>query len=169
MDQSQDNLAGVPDGSILLCRKSWVAYLRAILRLFLFTAIAIVGVYFKPEYWHYFLLVLLIPLTLVGYEIWLLRSYKLYYDSVGVWLYSGVLPWKRGVSGVKWRDLDEAIFVNSFFSWITNSYTVQLRHRFTKEIEISAESMANGKQVAIQINQQQRQRLSTADANLPAE
>ena len=53
-----------------------------------------------------------------------------------MWTYSGILPWKKGVSGVKWRDMDEATFVPGFWSWITGSYTVCIGHRFTKANEI---------------------------------
>ena len=53
-----------------------------------------------------------------------------------VWAYSGVLPWKKGVAGVKWRDMDEATFEQGFWSWITGSYTVRIGHRFTKASEI---------------------------------
>ena len=163
MDQSQDNLSGMPQGAIQLSRKSWTAYVGPLLRLLVVMVLAVAGMYWQAPYWPVFAMVLLIPVCLIGYQFWLLSSYRLYYDEVGVWVYSGVLPWKRGVSGVKWRDLDEAIFVNSFLSWVTSSYTIQLRHRFTKAIEISESSMAQGKQAAIAVNQEQRKRLSSAE------
>ena len=34
----------------------------------------------------------------VGYRFLLVRSVQLYYDDIGVWVVSGVLPWARGVS-----------------------------------------------------------------------
>lgn len=39
-----------------------------------------------------------------------LRAVHLYCGDVGVWVYSGVLPWNKGVAGVKWRNLDEAVY-----------------------------------------------------------
>ncbi|MGE0115762.1 MAG: hypothetical protein AB7T07_12875 [Steroidobacteraceae bacterium] len=68
------------------------------------------------------------------------------------------------VAGVKWRDLDEAIFVNSFWSWISRSYTVQLRHRFAREFEIAEANTANGKPVVFAINQQLQQYISQETA-----
>ena len=163
VDQSQDNLASVSNEAIQLSRKSWTAYVGMIVRLLVLLALAAAAMYWQSRYWSIIAMVIVIPLLLVGYQVWLLSSYKLYYDEAGVWVYSGVLPWKRGVSGVKWRDLDEAVFVNNFLSWMTNSYTVQLKHRFTKAIEISEPSMAQGKRVAILINQEQRKRLGYMD------
>lgn len=162
MDQSQDNLASVSDGAIQLSRKSWTAYVGMGIRLLVLLALAVAAMYWQSRYWVIITTVIVVPVLLIAYQIWLLSSYRLYYDEVGVWVYSGILPWKRGVSGVKWRDLDEAVFVNDFLSWLTNSYTVQLKHRFTKAIEISESSMADGKQAAIVINQEQRKRLGNA-------
>ena len=120
---------------------------------------AITAIWWKPAYWHIATLILLVALLFIGYQFALLRSYRLYYDDVGVWIYSGILPWKRGVFGVKWRDLDEASFYNSFWSWLSRSYTIQLKHRFTKENEIVEFDMANGKQIVVLINQQHQQRI----------
>ena len=162
MDQTQDNLASVSEGAIHLSRKSWTAYVGLVIRLLVLLALAVAAMYWQSRYWVIITMVIVIPVLLIGYQIWLLNSYKLYYDEMGVWVYSGILPWKRGVTGVKWRDLDEAVFVNNFLSWMTDSYTVQLKHRFTKAIEISESSMAHGKQAAILINQEQRKRLGNA-------
>jgi hypothetical protein len=164
MDQDQDNLANVSGSAITLCSKSWTAYLGVAIRLLILIALAITAVYWQPTYWRVTALILLVALLFVGYQIALLRSYRLYYDDMGVWIYSGVLPWKRGVAGVKWRDLDEATFHNSFWSWISRSYTIQLKHRFTKASEIVEANMANGKQVVITINQQQQQRIRQGGA-----
>ena len=92
--------------------------------------------------------VLVVSALVVGYRFLLLRSVQLYYDDVGVWAFSGVLPWKKGVAGVKWRDMDEATFYPSFWSWVTGSYTVRIGHRFTKASEIVLTNIANGKHVA---------------------
>jgi hypothetical protein len=102
---------------------------------------------------------LVCALALIGYRIAYLRSFRLYYDDAGVWIFSGILPWKRGVRGVKWRDLDEAVFLNSFWSWLGGSYSVVLKHRFTKDIEIGESDMARGKEAVTTINLQHRQRI----------
>jgi hypothetical protein len=162
----QDNQTRPSDSAITLCGKSWTAYVGMVVRLLLLLGLGAAAIYWQPMYWKITAVILLLGLLFIGYQIALLRSYRLYYDPAGVWIYSGILPWKRGVAGVKWRDLDEAIFVNSFWSWISGSYTVQLKHRFSKVIEISETNMARGKQAAITINQQHQQRVRSEDASV---
>jgi hypothetical protein len=154
MDQDQDDFARVSSTAVTLCRKSWTAYVGISLRLLVIIALAIAASYWQPTYWHVTALLVVLALLFIVYQIAYLRSYRLYYDDIGVWIYSGILPWKRGVAGVKWRDLDEAVFHNSFWSWLSGSYTIQLKHRFTKTSEIAEADMARGKQVVITINQQ---------------
>jgi hypothetical protein len=89
---------------------------------------------------------------LVGYQFLQVRSVQLYYDDLGVWVVSGVLPWKRGVFGVKWRDMDDATYVNGFVSWVTRSYTVRIGHRFTRENEIVLHHIAGGRKAVETIN-----------------
>jgi hypothetical protein len=92
--------------------------------------------------------VLAVAALAVAYQFLMIRSVQLYYDDIGVWAFSGVLPWKKGVVGVKWRDMDEASFEPGFWSWVTGSYTVHIRHRFTKASEIVLTNIANGKHAA---------------------
>ncbi len=98
-------------------------------------------------------LLVVIPIFIV-YKILDLRSYKLYCDDEGVWLYSGILPWTKGVYGVSWRDLDSANYKIGFLSWLTNSYDVVISHRFTKNNEIYIKDIWNGKKLVPLINQQ---------------
>lgn len=160
MDQDQDTQPRVSSSAITLCGKSWIAYVGILVRTLLLTGLCAAVIYWQPAYWRIVAAILLVGLVFIGYQVLLLRSYRLYYDEAGVWIYSGVLPWKRGVAGVKWRDLDEAIFVNSFWSWISRSYSVQLKHRFTKAVEIGESNMANGRQAVVTINQQLQHRIS---------
>jgi len=157
MDQDQDDFSRASGNAVTLCHKSWTAYIGITLRLLIIIALAIAAIYWQPTYWHVVALLLVLALLFVGYQFAYLRSYRLYYDDMGVWIYSGILPWKRGVAGVKWRDLDEATFHNTFWSWLSGSYTIQLKHRFTKASEIVQADMARGKQVVISINQQHQQ------------
>lgn len=126
--------------------KSWVAYLKVVA-----LAIIVFGVAL-PVTFHYgdanniaAAAVMAVGAVLVAYKFLALRSVQLYYDDVGVWVYAGVLPWQKGVSGVKWRDMDEATFEQGFWSWLTRSYTVRIGHRFTKGSEIRLTQVANGK------------------------
>jgi hypothetical protein len=65
---------------------------------------------------------------------------------------SGILPWKRGVRGVKWRDMDDASYAGGFFAWVTRSYTVRIGHRFTRESEIVLHHIAGGRQAVETVN-----------------
>jgi len=96
--------------------------------------------------------VMAVSAIVVGYRFLLLRSVQLYYDDVGVWVFSGVLPWKKGLAGVKWRDMDEATFEQGFWSWITRSYTIRIGHRFTKTSEIRLTNIARGKDAVAKLN-----------------
>lgn len=86
------------------------------------------------------------------YRALLLRSVILFLDDEGVWVQRGLLPWDTGVHGVKWRDLDEAVFVPGFLDWLLRSHTIVLRHRFTKTAEIGLAHVARGDQVVTTIN-----------------
>lgn len=130
--------------------KSWLAY-AGVLAL----AVLLFGVVLPLAFlWHEMaaLAVLVLSAMLVAYEFLLVRSVQLYMDDLGVWVHAGVLPWKQGVIGVKWRDMDEATFVNGFKSWATRSYTVRIGHRFTRESELVLKNIARGKQAVAAIN-----------------
>ncbi|GAB3368958.1 hypothetical protein [Massilia agri] len=103
--------------------------------------------------------VLLASALIVAYRFLSVRSVQLYYDDVGVWVVSGVLPWKKGVAGVKWRDMDDATFVNGFVSWVTRSYTVRIGHRFTKGSEIVLHHIARGRQAVDTVNALHQQKI----------
>jgi len=159
MQQDQDIASSASGNAIRLCGKAWTAYLAVYMQTIILVGLFVAALYWQPHQW---LAATIVFVPLQGWLLyrWLLiRSVRLYYDDIGVWVYSGVLPWKRGLTGVKWRDLDEAIFVNSFWSWLSHSYCVQVRHRFTKTNEIAEVDMANGKQAVITINQQHQQRI----------
>ena len=90
--------------------------------------------------------------VIVLYRFLMVRSVQLYYDDVGVWVVSGVLPWARSVAGVKWRDMSDATYVNGFVSWVTRSYTVRIGHRFTKESGIVLHHIAGGRKAVETVN-----------------
>jgi len=151
----QDNSATISAEATRLRGKSWTAYLGvgffSVVLLLLATPAA------WATSWMLGLPVLVLSVMVLGYKIALLRSYKLYYDDVGVWLYSGILPWKKGVSGVKWRDLDEAVYFQTLWSWLFKSYSMRIGHRFTKSSEILLTHMARGNEPAMAINAQHQE------------
>lgn len=147
----EDNRLIPAANATVLCGKSWTAYLGTVVLAILLFFVAL------PATFHYFnelaaAGVLVVSALVVGYRVLLIRSYQLYYDDVGVWLYSGILPWSKGVTGVKWRDMDEALFIQSFWSWLFKSYSIRIGHRFTKSSEIYLTSMARGKDAVITLN-----------------
>lgn len=152
---SDDNALTIGAGATLLCGKSWTAYLGTLLLALLLFG-ALLPLSFR---WNELAAaaVLAGSALIVGYRVLLIRSYQLYYDDVGVWLSSGILPWSKGVAGVKWRDMDEATFVQNFRSWLFKSYTIRIGHRFTKSSEIVLTSMARGKDAVLALNARQQQ------------
>jgi hypothetical protein len=146
----EDNATRTGPNANVVGVKSWVAYLG----LTLLAAIAY-GVLLPLAFlWHQFAAagVMLVATALLVYRFLMIRSVQLYYDDIGVWVYSGVLPWQKGYAGVKWRDMDEASFEQGFWSWITRSYSIRIGHRFTKESEIRLTQIANGKDAVATLN-----------------
>lgn len=126
--------------------KSWVAYLKVVALAVLMFGVALPAAFIYGDANDIAAgAVMVVGTLLVGYRFLALRSVLLYYDDVGVWVFSGLLPWKKGVTGVKWRDMDEATFEQGFWSWLTRSYNVRIGHRFTKNSEIRLTQIANGK------------------------
>jgi hypothetical protein len=153
--EEQDNAATIAANAHVVGVKSWIAYFGTLV----LGALLFFGLLPLAFMWNEIAagVVLVASALLIGYRLLSLRSVQLYYDDVGVWTYSGILPWKKGLSGVKWRDLDEATFVPSFWSWITGSYTVCVRHRFTKANEIMLTNIGRGKAAVGTINAYQQE------------
>lgn len=157
-----DNLAKLGEGSTVLCRKAWTAYLPTVLLVSVFlTLIALVYPFVPIE----ILATGIVAVSTYCAYRWVdLRSVRLFYDDSGVWVYAGVFPWSKGVRGVKWRDLDEGTYVQSFLSWALRSYDVRVCHRFTKESEIFLTSMHNGHKAIVAMNEIHRKRILVAEA-----
>lgn len=142
-----------------LGRKSWTGYIGScllgialllLLTPFAWSVSAFAGV-----------AALIISLAILVYQFMLLRSYRLYLDHDGVWIYSGVLPWNKGFAGVKWRDLDEATYFQSMGSWLFKSYSIRIGHRFTKSSEIVLSHWARGHEAVMTINEKHQQLVRT--------
>lgn len=130
--------------------KSWTAYIRiTLLSLLILIPIAIASWGIS---WLLGLIVSTVMLIFIAYQVLLTRSYNIYLDDIGIWVYSGILPWDKGVTGVKWRDLDEAVYFQTFWSWLFKSYSVRIGHRFTKSSEIFLTHMHRGDDTAMKIN-----------------
>ena len=144
----QDLVAAQGGPTTDLGGKAWTAYLAVLVFGLVLLVLAIAAAALSP--WLTAGL-LAIDLLIVGYRIAELRSHRLYFDDVGVWVHAGILPWRKGISGVKWRDLDEAVYQQSFWSWLLRSYTVRIGHRFTKTSEIVFPHKSRGPEAVLAI------------------
>lgn len=86
------------------------------------------------------------------YEFAYLRTVKLYIDRTGIWVYQGILPWRKGGSGVPWDAVGEATYQQTFLSWIFKSYTVSVFHRFNGGAQISLGHVKRGDLAVQDIN-----------------
>lgn len=144
-------------------RLSWLAYANAVMTILFFVAVSIVigqwtahNVQSDAAFrlgMTASVFVLVVSLSVCIYNILFLKSVRVYTDDVGVWVYRGILPWSKGVRGVKWRDIEDAIYYYGFFSWMFRSYTVRIGHRFTKTSEIFVRHLAYGHRAVEHINQ----------------
>jgi hypothetical protein len=144
-------------------RLSWLAYVSTVLTIAFFIAVSIsicdwtlhnaqTDAAFRLGM-TVSIFVLVPSLSVCIYKILFLRSMRVYTDDVGVWLYRGILPWSKGVRGVKWRDIEDAMYYTGFLSWMFRSYTVRIGHRFTKTSEIYVYHLARGQNAVEHINQ----------------
>lgn len=143
-------LASAPVGIVnTLSRKCWTAYFGVAATALLFFIVLLV---FNAISTVFSLLMSLVFIAYLTNEVLAIRSLHLYYDEVGVWVYSGAFPWNRGITGVKWRDLDEATFAQGMRSWLFKSYSIRVGHRFTKSSELFLTNMAEGNEAVMKIN-----------------
>ena len=146
----QDDSNSVAKSKKVISKKSWTAYFLPAAIILLVIASMVV---FEYLVFGVFAIAVLITLMLD------LHSYELYMDEKGVWLYGGIFPWNKGSNGVKWRDLDEAVYYTGFLSWALRSYTIQISHRFTKDNEIRLTHMRRGHEAVKTINKEHEHRL----------
>lgn len=141
-------------------RMSWAAYVKPILILIVGVSLGIklldLNVWFIPKSFGWLtwigLVVLLLSVGRFVYRVLAIRSLVLYTNDKGVWVYRGLIPWSKGVSGVKWDVLDDAIYSRTFFSWLSKSYTVRIGHRVSITREISLSHIHRGNEAVESIN-----------------
>lgn len=143
-------------------RLSFLAYLGPLV---MFSAALLLGFGMSFFSWTASSAFLAGAFLLTLYRLWWLHSVELYTDTEGVWVFRGVLPWARGVYGVKWGNLDEATYVTGLVSWATKSFRIKLCQRFTQAEEISLSHVARGDLAVAVINDelQARMRAGVAD------
>jgi len=101
---------------------------------------------------YYSIIPLIAGTVYLGYQIAWLQSVELYCDANGVWVYRGILPWKRGAIGIKWRDIEIASFNQTLTSWTTHAYSVQIMDRYTRRAELVLTDMLHGDEAVMHIN-----------------
>ena len=80
------------------------------------------------------------------------RSVTLYMDDAGVWVNRGVVPWNRGVVGVKWRDIESVVYQQGLANWLSRSFPVTVVERFTQGGEMHIEHVWHGDEAVSQMN-----------------
>lgn len=147
----------------LVFRLSWVAYMREFwalfVRLFILMVVAIALTFFfdgnlmkkNGTTWPSNLAVI-IALVWTAYSVALTRSVRVYTDDSGVWMFSGVFPWQKGVTGVQWRDVGQAGYTQGFLSWALQSYSIGVTHRFTTGSELNIRHVHRGNLAVEHIN-----------------
>jgi hypothetical protein len=157
-DSRQREVLPPVDGrEVLIYTLSWTAYPGLLLRLVL-RVILVLAVYAAA------VLILridntnglanagvfaMLALAWTAYDFAYLRTMKLYVDVQGVWLAQGLLPWHKGVNGVRWDEMGAASYEASFLSWACKSYRIDVRHRFSTDARLNLAHVKNG-HIAVQ-------------------
>jgi len=130
-------------------RLSWVAYIAPVIAWLIRAALLSI-----VHHWNYPLAVGLqwLNVAWLAYDCWWQHRVLLVIDHDGVWLQRGILPWSRGMVGVKWRDVHEAVYATGFVSWLLRSYRVVVSHRYTRDEELNIAHVKRGHQAVELIN-----------------
>ena len=145
-----------------LSNKAWTAYVRPSIIAIVFFSITQFSLFSMQSFSLFFSLFFsVISLLYIVYNVLMIRSFELYVNDNGVWLYRGIFPWNKRVSGVKWRDLEGAGYYTGFMSWALKSYTIKISHRFTKGNEILLTHMKLGDKAVFAINSRHKSAVTT--------
>jgi len=126
----------------ILARKSFTAYIKPMGIWFVVSIIAsaISGILS--------IIGLLIGIGIVLY----IKSYTLFVDDEGIWVFRGIFPWNKGIYGVRWRDFGEAEFYLNPISWSLKSYRIHIKNRYKEQPEFVLKDMHKGDEAVSQIN-----------------
>ncbi len=135
---------------------SWVAYTRP---LALFLALATIGLIVSQSARDAnFILagygILFLGIIKILYDLAWRRRFRFYYDRDGVWVSRGILPWRRGIVGMPWSDIEALFCETGPIGWLTTSYTVRIGHRFEPDLDITLLHIKHGNQAVMAINEQ---------------
>jgi hypothetical protein len=153
---TQDLLPAIhAEENVLLSKKAWTAYVSLTIYALIFLIVGILMIVLGTDgtpLRTIGIIEIVVVLLIAGYKWLKLRTITLYYNSMGVWEFSGLFPWNRGVRGVKWRDLEQATFDTGFFAWALRSNTIRLGHRFTRTNEVVVSHMSHAREAVVTVN-----------------
>lgn len=132
-------------------RLSWVAYIKPVLFACL---LVFIGMIFKRDSNLFFICMCAAAVLYFFYTAAYLRKVSLFFDRSGVWIYTGVFPWNSGISGMRWRDIEDASYTPGLLNWIFRSYSISVNHRFAGKQGLSVFSVHHGDKAAMMINEQ---------------
>lgn len=147
-----ESAAPCPDDCLLQCRVAWIAYVRPVFMLLLLFFVGLGAQRYMPQWALPVWGAVAVACAGLIYHICLLRTVRLYADTTGVWLYRGLLPWRRGAMVVKWRDMEDAAFVAGFAGWLFNATTLRIGNRFDHRHDLVMPLAHNGREMATQLN-----------------
>lgn len=134
--------ASRPVSAVPLARKSYVAYVRPLV--VAATVVALLLSVPPSSISDSARVVLLLSAAAwAAFRVAETRSVVLFLDEDGVWVHGGVLPWSRGVIGIRYRDLDDPVLMQNLASWLLRSHTIVLRHRFAGHAPIELDHMSD--------------------------
>lgn len=141
-------------GEEIVYRMSIMAYIRPVITFIILLLLS----YALSQSKHFSVsvigyLCIILSLAFFFCRIAYIRTLKFYLNNDGVYLFSGIFPWTKGVVGTIWRDISDANYYTGFVSWATKSYRISVGHRFTKTNELSIPHVRNGNQAVIHINE----------------
>ncbi len=134
---------------------SWVAYTRLIPVCAVCIAALVAVAYFLGERYfreRSFYVAVILALLWIYYELAYIQSKKLLINGTGVWYFCGILPWRKTSNGIQWRNLGVVSYRNSFMTYITKSYTIQISDRYSEKVVLSVDNLQNGQFILTKIN-----------------
>lgn len=162
-EQLESSAPGL-ENALLQCRLSWTVYVRQLVMLALLWGVALGAQRYMPQWvlpvWG---VVGLLSVVIVYTLCWL-RTVRLVATPSGVWLYRGILPWRRGAVGIKWRDMEDAAFVPGFGSWLLNTYDIRVGNRFARSHDLVMNHAYGGREVVTRLNELHSRFCAAADA-----
>lgn len=96
--------------------------------------------------------VLIFGITRFAYQFTLLRVRVLYLDDRGLWMKEGILPWRKGIYGLEWRDFGDVSFHNDgIWNWIFKTGTIAAFNRYKNGYSLHFHFTQNPNEVAGEI------------------